>query len=100
MCVDSAWTSTTRGWSSGIPPVSWGKRNWADGKLRCSFHAARSTCIHALNSSSSSASVHGTRAAEYRKRAAATIRMAGTIKDRGTWWSASNLVSSFVELRT
>ena len=79
MCVVSAWTIATLGCASGMPPCFSGSTNGADGKPGAKRHAARCTCNHTLCSLSSSASVHGTRAAEYLNLPDATICMAGVI---------------------
>ena len=69
----------TTGCASGQPPRALGNESGAVGWPGGSFQAALCTCSHTLCSRSSSASVHGTSGAEYRKREVATMLMAGTI---------------------
>ena len=100
ICVASVCTSTTLGCSRGVPPVSVGSWNWAEGKLRCTFHAARSTCIQTVASVSRSESDQTASAAEYLNLAAATILMDDTMSDSGISCRTSRCRNSFVEVKT
>ena len=64
MCVDKACISSTRGWGTGQPPFVSGNTKGAEAYPGVKRHADLCTWSQTLCIWSSSASVHGTRAAE------------------------------------